>query len=119
MEEKIITFLAGIGDKYGPAIVAGSVGAVIARLRKRMSVKQFIGSVIISIFVSVSVGAVCKDYLLLQQESLINVLCGVSGVFSKTILDELEEIIRDASIFVRVKLGIPEKEKEKEENLPS
>ena len=106
MEEKIITFLTGIGEKYGPAIVAGSVGAVIARLRKKMSPRQFIGSVIISIFVSISVGVVAKDYLLIKQESLINILCGISGVFSKTILDELEEIIKDLSSIVKIRLGI-------------
>ena len=106
MEEKIITFLAGIGEKYGPAIVAGSVGAVIARLRKKMSPRQFIGSVIISIFVSISVGVVAKDYLLIKQESLINILCGISGVFSKTILDELEEIIKNLSDIAKVRLGI-------------
>ena len=106
MEEKIITFLTGIGEKYGPAIVAGSVGAVIARLRKKMSPKQFIGSIIISIFVSISVGVVAKDYLLIKQESLINILCGISGVFSKTILDELEEIIKDLSNIVKIRLGI-------------
>lgn len=113
MEEKIITFLTNIGNKYGPAIVAGSVGAVIARLRRKMSIKQFIGSLIISVFVSISVGAVCKDYLLIKQESLINVLCGVSGVFSKIILNELEDIIKDIAIFARIKLGIPEKHKKK------
>ena len=106
MEEKIITFLTGIGEKYGPAIVAGSVGAVIARLRKKMSPRQFIGSVIISIFVSISVGVVAKDYLLIKQESLINILCGISGVFSKTILDELEQIIKDLSNIVKIRLGI-------------
>ena len=106
MEEKIITFLTEIGEKYGPAIVAGSVGAVIARLRKKMSPGQFIGSVIISIFVSISVGVVAKDYLLIKQESLINILCGISGVFSKTILDELEEIIKDLSNIVKIRLGI-------------
>lgn len=106
MEEKIITFLTGIGEKYGPAIVAGSVGAVIARLRKKMSPRQFIGSVIISIFVSISVGVVAKDYLLIKQESLINILCGISGVFSKTILDELEEIIKDLSNIVKIRLGV-------------
>ena len=106
MEEKIITFLTGIGEKYGPAIIAGSVGAVIARLRKKMSPRQFIGSVIISIFVSISVGVVAKEYLLIKQESLINILCGISGVFSKTILDELEEIIKDLSNIVKIRLGI-------------
>ena len=106
MEEKIITFLTGIGEKYGPAIVAGSVGAVIARLRKKMSPRQFIGSVMISIFVSISVGVVAKDYLLIKQESLINILCGISGVFSKTILDELEEIIKELSNIVKIRLGI-------------
>ena len=106
MEEKIITFLTGIGEKYGPAIVAGSVGAVIARLRKKMSPRQFIGSVIISIFVSISVGVVAKEYLLIKQESLINILCGISGVFSKTILDELEQIIKDLSNIVKIRLGV-------------
>ena len=40
---------------------------------------------------------------MVQQESIINVLCGVSGVFSKTILDELEEIIKEASELIKVK----------------
>ena len=113
MEEKILTFLKSVGENYGPAIVAGAVGAIIARLRHRMSPRQFIGSIIISIFVSVSVGAVAKDYLLIQQESIINVLCGVSGVFSKTILDELEEIIKNSSDIVKIKMGV---NKNKEEN---
>lgn len=106
MEEKILTFLKSVGENYGPTIVAGAVGAVIARLRHRMSPRQFIGSVIISIFVSISVGVVAKDYLLIKQESLINILCGISGVFSKTILDELEEIIKNLSDIVKVRLGI-------------
>ena len=110
MEEKILTFLKSVGENYGPAIVAGAVGAIIARLRHHMSPRQFIGSIIISIFVSVSVGTVAKDYLLIQQESIINVLCGVSGVFSKTISDELEEIIKNSSEVVKIKLGINKKD---------
>ena len=88
--------------KYSVFITAGAIGAIIHRLRTHMSFKQFISSIIISIFVALSVGIICKDYFELN-ENVIFVLCGVSGTFSKIILDEIEEIISNISNIIKNK----------------
>ena len=105
----ITTFLEGF-EKYFPAILAGALGAVIMRIRRYMTVYQFIGSVVISIFVALSTSVVCRDFFMIEQESIINVLCSIFGIFSKLILDEIEEIIQFGSDivkdFARDKLGL-------------
>lgn len=94
--EQVLDLLIEQMKKYSPFIVAGAVGATIHRLRTKMSLKKFIISVVISIFVAFSVGVVCRDYFKLQ-ETIIFVLCGISGTFSNSILDEIEEIIKNFS----------------------
>ena len=91
--------------KFSPYILIGTIGAIVHRLRNHMTFKQFIGSVFISILVSLSVGVVCQQYTVLSDD-IIFVLCGVSGTFSKLLLDEVEEILADLHLFVRQKLGI-------------
>ena len=49
-------------------------------------------------------GVVARDYFNLQ-EPIVYVLCGVSGVFSESILDELEENIKNVSVIVKSKFG--------------
>lgn len=103
-------------EKYIPAGVAGAVGAIIMRIRKYMTLGQFIGSVVISIFVALSTSIICRDFFMIKQESIINVLCSIFGIFSKLILDELEEILQFASEiakgFARKKLGMTKKDEE-------
>lgn len=99
----MIDFINEIGKKYGFFVVGGAVGAVIHRLRNKMSWKRFLISIVISAFVSLCVGVICLHYFKLE-EPIIHVLCGISGVFSETILDELEEIIKNLSEFVKNKL---------------
>lgn len=110
--------LNGFAEKYGLFVIGGAIGAVIHRLRNKMSIRRFFASIGISMFVSLSVGVIAKDYFELKQ-SIIYVLCGISGVFSNTILDELEEIIKNLSVFINNKLGISEVKIEPNPNNPS
>lgn len=108
MEEiinSVVQFFTDNVKKFSPYILGGAIGAIIHRLRTQMSWKQFLGSVIISIFVALSVGIVCKDYFKIEEDTVIFVLCGVSGTFSKAILDELEEIIKSASNIIKTRYG--------------
>ena len=91
--------------RFSPYILVGAIGALVHRLRNKMSWKQFSGALFISMLVSLSVGVVCQEYTLLKDD-VIFVLCGISGAFSKHLLDELEEVILNLSAYVRKKLGI-------------
>ena len=91
--------------KYSLFIIGGAIGSVIHRLRTKMSFKQFIGSIIISVFVALSVGIICKNYFKLHED-IIFVLCGISGTFSKIILDEIEEIISSISNIIKNKMNL-------------
>ena len=115
MQEQLIEFLTSLGKKFGPYILGGAIGSIIHRLRTNMSLKEFIGSVIISMFVGLSVGILAKDYLQIS-DTIIFVLCSISGTFSKLILAEVEEIIKDISVFVRIKLGINNVNRDEENN---
>jgi len=97
--------------RFSPYILVGALGAIVHRLRVGMTWKKFVGSVFISILVSLSVGVVCKEYTNLKDD-VIFVLCGISGVFSKHLLDELEEMITDISSEVKRRIGIKNKDKD-------
>ncbi len=90
-------------EKYGFMMFVGLIGSGINRLRRRMSWKRFIGSIIISICVALSVGVIARDYFHVG-ESVTYVLCGLSGTFSETILSEIEEFIQNLSDILIKKL---------------
>ena len=92
--------------KFSPYIIGGAIGSIIHRMRTEMSLLTFCKSVVMSIFISICVGIVCKDYLAIKNDNIIFVFCGISGTFSKIILDELEQIIKLGSVYVKNKLGI-------------
>lgn len=87
-------------EKYGLMVLGGAIGAIIHRLRNKMSWRKFIASVLISMFVALCAGISCRYYLNLNDE-VIYVICGVSGVFSEAILDELEEVIHSISGIIK------------------
>ena len=91
--------------KFSPFMLGGIIGAIIHRLRNKMTFKRFLSSVAISMFVALCTGIVARDYFNLQ-ESIVYVLCGVSGVFSESILDELEENIKNVSVIIKSKFGV-------------
>lgn len=103
-----------ISSRFLGYILGGMFGAVILRLRTNMNFKQFLGAIVISVFVSTSTGIVCKDYFEIKQDNVIFVLCGISGAFSKIILDEIEEIIKYAGDIIKIRLGGKAKEENKD-----
>lgn len=82
-------------------ISGGSMGAILRVFRFKMSFKEIIGSVIISIFVGFSFGILAEEYLKITKPEIIYIICSISGTFSKIILDEIEEIIKYISDFVK------------------
>jgi fluoride ion exporter CrcB/FEX len=90
--------------KFSPYILGGVIGAIVHRLReKEMSWKDFFASILISTFVALCVGIICKDYFEIKQDTIIFVATGISGAFSKDILNEIQELIREISIIVKSK----------------
>lgn len=92
-------------EKYGLFVLGGAIGAIIHRLRKKMTIKKFLASVVISMFVSLCAGISCRHYLKIPEE-LIYVICGLSGVFSEAILDEIESVIHMLPDALKSKLGV-------------
>lgn len=106
--DNIMDFL----KRFNPYILGGAIGSVIHRMRTEMTLVAFFKSVIVSIFISICVGIACKDYMMVQNENIIFVACGLSGTFSKLILDEIEQILKLASVYAKAKLGISKKTEE-------
>lgn len=104
---------------YGFFIVGGAIGAIIHRMRVRMSPLRFIKFLFVAIVLALAAGIICRDIFHLP-ETTIYVICGVFGAFSEEILDEVEDFIKHASEMTRKKLGMegvkkdPEKEETKE-----
>ena len=104
---------------YGFFIVGGAIGAIIHRIRVRMSPLRFIKFLFVAIVLALAAGIICRDIFHLP-ETTIYVICGVFGAFSEEILDEVEDFIRHASEMTRKKLGMegvkedPKKEETKE-----
>ncbi len=96
--------------RFSPYIFGGAIGSIIHRMRTEMTLATFLKSVVVSIFISICVGIVCKDYLMVKNENIIFVACGLSGTFSKLILDEIEQILKLASVYAKSKLGITKKD---------
>lgn len=102
-------------SKYGFFIVGGTIGAMLHRLRKKMTVARFIKFSVIAIIVALSAGIVAKEVFNLS-DALCYVICGIFGAFSENILDEIEEFINSLSDIAKKKLGYHEyKNKEDEE----
>ena len=104
MEESIVE----VAKKYGFFVIGGAIGAVIHRLRTKMSWGRFIASVLVSMFVALCVGIVARDCFNIK-ESVVYAMCGMSGVFSDIILDEIQECLQLLPDWVRTRLHIKEK----------
>ncbi|WP_370407962.1 hypothetical protein [Tenacibaculum dicentrarchi] len=84
-------------------IIAGLIGAIVHRIRNTMSFRAFLGVLFISAFIGFCVGVLLRNYLNATDE-VIFVACSISGVFSKDILTEIEQLIAFVSVFVKSKL---------------
>ena len=97
-----VDIIFGLVNKYSGYVVGGLIGAIVHRIRNTMSIKKFLGVLFISAFVGFCVGVVLRNYLDAKDE-VIFVACSVSGVFSKDILDEIQELISYVSVWVKNK----------------
>ena len=104
--------LAGYLKPITPYIMIGIAGTVVDRMRREMSLIVFLKQVVMSIFISICVGVFSKEFIKIENDNVAFVICGISGTFSKLILDEFEQIIKLASEYVRVKTGINKKKDE-------
>lgn len=87
-------------DKYGWMVVGGTVGAIIDRLRKSMSLKRFVANIFISAFVGLCTGIVIGNYTSFSQE--VQFVCvSISGYFSQYLLDETQEMIEVATSVIK------------------
>lgn len=99
-----MSYLTEIASKYGLFVIGGAFGAVVNRLRTKMTLKKFFMSIFISMFVALCTGVVARDYFHLAQD-IVYVLCGISGVFSEVILDEVQETIKNVSNLISARFG--------------
>lgn len=114
MKNTILNSMVEFGDKYGIAILIGAISAVIHKIRKNLSAKQFLGSIFISIIVSISISGVCACYFSTMPDTIVHIFCGIGGIFSQDILNELEETIKCLSDYIKMKCGIKDEIKTEE-----
>jgi len=88
-----------LANKFGFMVVGGIIGAIIHRIRTKMTFIQFIGTIITSAFVGVIVGIFARNYLKMNEE-LIFAVTSTAGVFSKDILEQIEYIINHFGKFL-------------------
>lgn len=112
--EEILNGFTDVLKKFSPYIIGGAIGSIIHRMRTEMTFVTFLKSIVMSIFISICVGIVCKDYLAIKNDNIIFVFCGISGTFSKLILDELEQLIKLGLVYIKMKIGIKPKDSENE-----
>ena len=82
-------------------ISGGAMGAILRVFRFKTSFKDIVGSVLISVFVGFSFGILSEEYFGINKPEIVYIICSVSGTFSKIILDEVEEIIKGVSTFIK------------------
>lgn len=106
-----------LSKKYGILAIAGLAGAVVKRFRKKMSHPRFIGTIGVSVFVAVVSGIFIREWTEFPEE-VIFACCGIAGVFSDEILDEVLDIIKSAGDFIKKWIG-KKIDKDEENNTPS
>lgn len=100
---------------YGFFIIGGSIGAIIHRMRVKMSPLRFVKFLVIAVILALSAGIVCRDIFHLP-ETTIYVICGIFGAFSEEILDEIEKLVKSFSRIAKKKFGVEEEEETKKHN---
>ena len=93
-------FLENLAKKYGGILIAGVAGAIIRRIRENMTIIEFLQVLFLGIFVSYCTGTVVEEYLSIS-EKFKYVVGAISAIYSKELLDEIKEIIKGISDFVK------------------
>lgn len=98
-DEIIIGLLLWL-EKVGIAfVIGGLVGAVVQRMRKRMTWRKFISVAVMGMFVGWIVGTILTEWTNFG-EKVIYSACALSGVFAEDILKEFEKFISRLSEFL-------------------
>ncbi|WP_314058661.1 hypothetical protein [Empedobacter brevis] len=98
---KIIHFFEISAEKLGvPFLVGGFVGALVNRMRKRMTWKRFLASIFLAMFVGWVVG-ISLTSLFNFPTTLVYAICSMAGAFSEDIMDEMEKIVGSLSEWIK------------------
>lgn len=98
-DDLIIKFLLWL-EKFGIAfVIGGLIGAVVQRMRRRMTLRKFISVAVMGMFVGWIVGTILTEWTNFG-EKVIYSACALSGVFAEDILKEFEKLIGKISEFV-------------------
>jgi len=98
-DEIIIGLLLWL-EKFGIAfVIGGFIGAVVQRMRRRMTWRKFISVAVMGMFVGWIVGTVLTEWTNFG-EKVIYSACALSGVFAEDILKEFEKLISKVSEFI-------------------
>lgn len=86
-------------EKFGIAfVIGGLIGAVVQRMRKRMTIQKFISVAVMGMFVGWIVGTMLTEWTNFSDKVIYSV-CAMSGVFAEDILKEFEKLIGRISEF--------------------
>lgn len=89
-------------EKFGITfVVGGLIGAIIQRMRKRMSWKKFISVAIMGMFVGWIIGTALTEWTNLSDR-IVYSACALSGVFAEDLLKEFEQTIKKLSDFISI-----------------
>lgn len=87
-------------EKFGITfVIGGLIGAVVQRMRKRMTIQKFISVAIMGMFVGWIIGSVLTEWTNLGDK-IIYSACALSGVFAEDILKETELLVKRISEIV-------------------
>lgn len=92
---KSITWLEKFGITF---VIGGLIGAVVQRMRKRMSFSKFISVAVMGMFVGWIIGSVLTEWTNFGDKVIYSA-CALSGVFAEDILKEFEQLIKKLSEF--------------------
>jgi hypothetical protein len=90
-------------NKYLLFLIAGAIGAYINKLRRKMSWKRFLPSCLIAIFTATCAGILFQHFFQFPIP-VVNALCGITGIFAESILDECEDFIKHLTDYIDKKL---------------
>ncbi|WP_312351235.1 phage holin family protein [Empedobacter sp.] len=98
---KLLHFFESSAEKLGvPFLIGGFVGALVNRMRKRMTWKRFLASIFLAMFVGWVVG-ISLSSLLDLPTPFVYAICSMAGAFSEDILDETEKLLSNVSELVK------------------
>src|SRR5690606_27807137 len=80
-------------------VIGGLIGAVVQRMRRRMTWRKFISVAVMGMFVGWIIGSVLTEWTNFG-EKIIYSACALSGVFAEDILKEFEKLISKVSEFI-------------------